>query len=369
MSLQDHHDESIFDVTFSADSKLLASASYDNTVRIFDAFSGQCLSRFKGHSNSVTCLAFSPGATRLITGSVDKSIRIWDATVSNEEDSTNVTMENSDFVTSIIWSPDGTTCYVGSRQKKIRYFNPATGECFKEVQTTGEVNKLAWSSFGVIAASKDSSLQFYDFTTGDFIKHLVGHTDSVNDVACLNETVVSGSSDSSVRVFDATTESCKMKLLGHEAAVSTVAISPDRTKVASGSRDKTVRIYSLSTGACEKVLTCESLYYGVHDALFTQDGKQVITRTARKSIYIWTIKNSNCVKLSRRRNYRYPPGGFDGFAPNLGIEENQFDYAPPEGTPVGIRCNHVVTYGKSNPCAVSRGSVVFYKLMTERNQS
>jgi WD40 repeat protein len=56
----------------------LASASFDNTVRVWDASSGVCLRVLEGHTNwvrSVTTL----GDGRLASASEDNTVRVWDA--------------------------------------------------------------------------------------------------------------------------------------------------------------------------------------------------------------------------------------------------------------------------------------------------
>src|SRR5208282_3964702 len=64
---------------FSHDNKRLASASYDNTIKIWDAASGACLQTLEGHSRSVMSVAFSHDNKRLASASGDNTIKIWDA--------------------------------------------------------------------------------------------------------------------------------------------------------------------------------------------------------------------------------------------------------------------------------------------------
>jgi WD40 repeat protein len=67
-------------VTFSHDSKLLASSSGDHTIRVWDATSDQCLQTLKGHSSSVYSVAFSHDDKLLASASDDRTIKMWGAT-------------------------------------------------------------------------------------------------------------------------------------------------------------------------------------------------------------------------------------------------------------------------------------------------
>jgi aspartate 1-decarboxylase len=73
------HSGSVHSVAFSHDSTRLASASSDQTVKIWDASSGDCLQTLEGHSNGVYSVAFSHDSTRLASASYDRTVKIWDA--------------------------------------------------------------------------------------------------------------------------------------------------------------------------------------------------------------------------------------------------------------------------------------------------
>ena len=73
------HNDWVNSVVFSPDGSRIASGSYDNTVRIWDAVNGDSLCTLEGHSSSVNSVAFSPDGSRIASGSDDKTVRIWDA--------------------------------------------------------------------------------------------------------------------------------------------------------------------------------------------------------------------------------------------------------------------------------------------------
>jgi tetratricopeptide (TPR) repeat protein len=66
-------------VAFSPDGRRLASASDDETVKLWDVASGQELRTLKGHTGPVLSVAFSPDGWRLASAGDDRMVKIWDA--------------------------------------------------------------------------------------------------------------------------------------------------------------------------------------------------------------------------------------------------------------------------------------------------
>lgn len=65
MQMLKGHSDIISAVTFSPDSKQLASSSHDKTVRLWDISTGAALMTLKGHSHWVYTIVFSPDGEQL----------------------------------------------------------------------------------------------------------------------------------------------------------------------------------------------------------------------------------------------------------------------------------------------------------------
>src|SRR5947208_2134902 len=73
------HSDWVQSIAYSHNSALLASASHDYTVKIWDASSGECLQTLEGHSRYVNSVAFSHDSARLASASDDRTVKMWDA--------------------------------------------------------------------------------------------------------------------------------------------------------------------------------------------------------------------------------------------------------------------------------------------------
>ena len=118
------HSESVYALSFSADSSRLASGSRDNTVRLWDGATGAPITTLEGHLQPVTSLYFSPDGFQLTSGSHDNTVRSWDS-------STGIpiaTLEgHSESVTSLSFSPEGSQLASGSRDFTMRLWDGSTG--------------------------------------------------------------------------------------------------------------------------------------------------------------------------------------------------------------------------------------------------
>jgi WD40 repeat protein len=109
-------------VSFSADGKMLASASNDKTVKLWDVASGTEIKTLSGHQRSVRSVSFSPDGKTLASASGDKTVKLWDV-ASGTEIKTLSGDGDQDFVWSMSFSADGKMLASASGEKTVKLWN------------------------------------------------------------------------------------------------------------------------------------------------------------------------------------------------------------------------------------------------------
>ncbi|MCC7492373.1 MAG: AAA family ATPase [Fimbriimonadaceae bacterium] len=278
------HTWAVTSVAWSPDGQLLASGSFDQTVRICDAASGAELACLTGHTRPVNSVAWSPDGERLASGSEDHTVRIWDAASGDE---LHCLAEHTEAVNSVAWSPDGQRLASGSYDDTVRVWDAASGD--ELVCVLAGVRSVAWSPDGerLAGGSWDQTVRVWDSASGDMLHCLTAHTSTVNSVAWSpdGERLASGSEDQTVRIWEAASGDELHCLPGHTEGVADVAWSPDGQRLASGSEDHTVRVWEAASGAELHRLTGHAGW--VISVAWSPDGRRLASGSFDQTLLVW----------------------------------------------------------------------------------
>ena len=279
-------------VSFSPDGRVLASGSWDQTVRLWDVGAGALLKTLTGHTNRVSSVSFSPDGRMLASRSVDNEVCLWDVRTGALR---QMLTGHTNYVNSISFSPDGRMLASGDGDGTVRLWDVGTGAFLKTLTgDRGSVWGVSFSPDGrMLASGSGGTIRLWDVGAGEHLRTLEGHKSGYVSVSFSPDgrVLASGGGDSTVRLWDVGTGALLKTLTGHTDRVMSVSFSPDGRMLASGSDDDDIRLWDVGTG--EHLRTLEGHKSGSWRGLgvtFSPDSTTLASSTSNDgTIRLWDV--------------------------------------------------------------------------------
>ncbi|KIL69868.1 hypothetical protein M378DRAFT_157107 [Amanita muscaria Koide BX008] len=272
------HRAAVTRVAFHPQYSILASASEDATVKIWDWETGEFERTLKGHTKSVVDVDFDHKGHLLVTCSNDLFIKIWDS--QNDWKNTKTFPGHEHSVSTVRFMPGDQHIVSASRDKTIRIFDVASTHLIRTIAGHTEWVRFAVPSDDgkyIISGSKDQTVRLWDAQTGEQKMEMRGHENDVEvvifapiaaysairDLAGIPNIAkdkrpalyaASGARDKTIKIWDTQSGQMLKNLPGHDNWVRGLAFHPSGKYLLSASDDKTIRVWELSTGRCMKTV-------------------------------------------------------------------------------------------------------------------
>ncbi|HEY9607708.1 MAG TPA: NB-ARC domain-containing protein [Allocoleopsis sp.] len=290
------HADWVWSVAFSPDGKTLASSSSDRTVKLWSVSSGKCLRSLQGHSQQIRTVAFSPDGKTLASGSDDCSVRLWNYQTG---EALRVLPGHTSWISSIAFSPDDCLLASGSEDQSVRLWETRTNLCLKTLQGhSNGVWSVAFSPQGtrLASGSQDGVIRFWDSQTGTCTGGFQGHSSWIWSVTFSPDgrILASSSEDRTIKLWDMLAGQHLRMLKGHTDTVFSVICSPDGQTLFSASLDGTIKLWDIATGQCRKTLQGHS--GGIWSMSLSLDGKLLVSGSQDRTLKLWDVERGCCIQ-------------------------------------------------------------------------
>ena len=277
-------------MAFSPNGTTLASGSDDNAVKLWDVATGQNIATFEGHTHAINSMAFSPDGTTLASGSFDNAVKLWDVATGQNI----ATFEgHTDAINSVAFSPNGTTLASGSHDSLVKLWditrkrNIATYRHVGRFGWSPSVNSVWFSSDGTIlsTALSNGTVMLQNVATGIYMTTLEGLPD-IFAFSPNGTTRASVSDDGTISLWDTETQNVSVLARAYMPWVYSIAFSPNG-KILASSDEGAVRLWDIVTRS--DVVTVEGHTASVLSVAYSPDGTILASGSGDNTVKFWDI--------------------------------------------------------------------------------
>ncbi len=283
------HTKPITCLSWSPDSRRIASSSYDGTVQVWDASSGGDVLTYRGHQHAVWTVAWQPEGTMIASGGQESIVQVWEADTGNSYSSYT---GHSAGIEAVAWSPDGLYIASASDDKTVQVWDAANPVLL--IRYTGHTDKVmgvAWSPDGrrIASCSNDTTVQVWDAADGTSLLIYTGHTAHVNALAWSlpGNSIASASDDGTVQVWDARTGTRLLTYTGHSGSVWGLSWELSNTDLiaSTGGDDSTAQVWDADTGRLIDKYRSKAAWLCA--VAWSFDGQRLAFADASNAVNVW----------------------------------------------------------------------------------
>jgi WD40 repeat protein len=260
------HESRINSVAICPSGNIIATASFDKLIKLWDVDTGQCLKVLAGHERPVNAVTFNSTGNLLVSTSADLTVRTWNIKTG---ECIHILEGHDNWLWAVAISPDDSLIASGGDDQVVRLWELSTGICVGEYKEhRGGINAIIFTHDGeiLITAGADCIIRLWKIANMECLETWIAHESDIVSLSISpnDEIIASSSQDHSIKLWKRRTAECLHTLKGHRDSVRSVTFTKDGSKLISGSSDQTIRIWDVQTGEHLQALHPRRPYEGMN---------------------------------------------------------------------------------------------------------
>lgn len=238
---QPGHKASVRQVAFAQQNTRLVSVGEDGMLKVWDTATGKLVREWQAHQSIITAVAVGP-SDELLTAGGDQMAYRW--TLEGEKTATY--NGHQGVISDVAISTDGGHVLTASQDATVRLWQP-DGSLVRSIQCNSSINAAAFVPHAeqLLLARQNGLAELVDFN-GQSLALFSGHRGAVIDITPFPQDryFLTASEDGTAKVWAYNGEEI-LTLTGHRKRLNTVAISPDEQTIATGGFDFTAKLWDV----------------------------------------------------------------------------------------------------------------------------
>jgi eukaryotic-like serine/threonine-protein kinase len=241
---------------FSPDWTKLAATSVQkqHTALLYDSTQSELIATLEGHEKNIYIMKFSSDSLLLATGSYDTTIRLWDA---NTGDLVHILQGHQDSIRNLIFSADNTLLASTGLDNTLRVWDVSKGEMRYELSDFNAASPLEFSAdSATLAAVSSNTAWILNSVDGSILHTFEGHESSITtmDLSQDGSMLATGSTNGTLLVWDTLSGTLLHDLEESKSNISRLAFSPAGQELVSATKTGIIQVWDPSSGELLKAL-------------------------------------------------------------------------------------------------------------------
>ena len=339
--------------------RIVTSSSQDDTIRLWNFKSGECLKTWRGYDNHSNAILFHPVKNLLIANGIHHTIHCWDTkdfTFLQSCKGTSISLGVLDI------SPDGSFLVIGGKGDSIRLHRFAPEITFDDndkkslaegsiLETRIMALAISPDSSLIVSGNNDGSCNVWNADNGKCIERLDSHSNWISSIefdrnrhfftvsqnrrgfksysdikiwdaknfkylgsfrghqggtskllaAPSSNTLISAGNDRIINLWDIDKRTLIRSLIGHNSRVTNLALSRDDGSLISSSDDLTIRFWDMISGKCTKII--DGHVDNITDIKIEQNRKILASASADSTIKLWDLESGDFLRTLEGHQY------------------------------------------------------------------